>query len=139
MINTAAILAAGLGSRIKESHGDRPKGFIQIDSVPIIERSIDILKSHGISNIFIGTGHHSEHYERLASTRSLHCIKNPDYENTGSFYTLTNMKNELNTDFLLLESDLIYEARAITRIIENSQPNVILASGETNSGDEVFI
>ena len=38
-----------------------------------------------------------------------------------------------------LESDIIYEKRALAALINHQKNDVILASGETNSGDEVFI
>ena len=53
--------------------------------------------------------------------------------------THRNLKNHLQEDFLLLESDIIYEKRALAVLINHHENDVILASGETNSGDEVFI
>ena len=42
MTKVAAILAAGLGSRIKEFSSRMPKGFIEINGISLIERSIKI-------------------------------------------------------------------------------------------------
>jgi 2-aminoethylphosphonate-pyruvate transaminase len=139
MITTAVILAAGMGSRIKDKFDDRPKGFINIGGQSIIERSLDILESNGITRILIGTGHLSKHYEDLAHTRSITCIKNTLFDSSGSFYTLYNMQDILVNDFILLESDLVYESKAVSNITTHTQQDVILASGKTNSGDEVFI
>jgi 2-aminoethylphosphonate-pyruvate transaminase len=41
--------------------------------------------------------------------------------------------------FLLLESDLVYEYRAVQALQEDSRPDLILVSGRTNSGDEVWV
>jgi 2-aminoethylphosphonate-pyruvate transaminase len=139
MITTAVILAAGMGSRIKDKFDDRPKGFINIGGQSIIERSLDILESNGIARIIIGTGHLSKHYEDLAHIRSITCIKNTLFDSSGSFYTLYNMRDILANDFILLESDLVYERKAVSKIVTHTQQDVILASGMTNSGDEVFI
>ena len=54
MTKLAVILAAGLGSRIKEFSILKPKGFIEINGVSLIERSIKILIDEGISKIYIG-------------------------------------------------------------------------------------
>ena len=139
MINTAVILAAGLGDRIKEKFGDKPKGLIPIGAHAIIERSLAILEDNGITTIIIGTGYLSEHYEEMAQSRAITCFKNLEYASTGSFFTLYGMRDILKKDFLLLESDLLFERRAVTEVINHDQQDVILASGKTNSGDEVFI
>ena len=48
-------------------------------------------------------------------------------------------KKFLNESFLLLESDLIYESRALSLVINYEGPDVVLASGKTRSNDEVYI
>jgi len=45
----------------------------------------------------------------------------------------------LQDDFLLLESDLLYESRALSSVLNYEGPDVVLASGKTGSNDEVYI
>ena len=54
-------------------------------------------------------------------------------------HSLFVAKNYLKDDFLLLESDLLYESRALPSVINFEGPDVVLASGKTGSGDEVYI
>ncbi len=139
-IKNAVILAAGLGSRLKNRTELMPKGFLQIDGISLIERSIDNLIESGIENIIIGTGYHSEYYEALQNKYSqIVCEKNNIYAKSGSMYTLYNLRNIINEDFLLLESDLLYDKKGIEILIQDNNKNVILASGETKSEDEVYI
>ena len=93
-MNTAVILAAGLGSRLKNFIGENPKGSIKLGSQTIIERSIDILKRIGISKIIIGTGYASSYYEGFEDNQSIFCIKNSLFKTTGSFFTLYNLYNQ---------------------------------------------
>lgn len=140
MVETAVILAAGLGSRLKDRTNSKPKGFLVLDKQPIIEESVLKLKASGIKRILIGTGYLSEVYEELAGRYpDIICIKNPDFASTGSMYTLYNMKDSIHDDFLLLESDLIYDKSGIDILMNNNRKDVILGSGQTNSGDEVYI
>ena len=140
MIRTAIILAAGIGARLDDTiKKDKPKGFVEINGQTLIERSIHNLKSMGVSNIIIGTGYSSSYYEALEYNQSIFCVKNHNYSSTGSFYTLYNLREYINDDFLLLESDILYEKRALAVLINNLKSDVILASGKTGSGDEVFI
>jgi 2-aminoethylphosphonate-pyruvate transaminase len=140
MIRMAVIVAAGLGSRMCERTADRPKGFLEIDNKPIIEYSITKLLEMGIDKIVIGTGYLSEVYEQLAfKYPQIKCVYNQKYQSTGSMYTLYQLKDYICEDFVLLESDLIYEKNTLRILIENQRPDVVLASELTYSGDEVFI
>jgi len=140
MIKTAVILAAGMGTRIQDIVMDRPKGFLKICSNPIIEDSIVSLLESGIERIIIGTGYQKKYYEQLINKYpQIICVPNEQYQKTGSMYTLSLLKNEVKEDFLLLESDLIYEKRALDHLIKIPYGDTILASRFTSSGDEVFI
>jgi 2-aminoethylphosphonate-pyruvate transaminase len=140
MIKTAVILAAGMGTRLGERTKNQPKGFLMLDEKPIVEQSICKLLEMGIEKIVIGTGYLAEVYERLATRYpQITCVRNDEYEKTGSMYTLYHLKDHISDDFLLLESDLIYEKKALDILINNKRPDVILASELTGSDDAVFI
>ncbi|NNG28264.1 MAG: NTP transferase domain-containing protein, partial [Ignavibacteriaceae bacterium] len=139
-IRQAVILAAGVGSRLRGTVDDRPKGFLQFGNKSIIEESIAKLIRIGITRIVVVTGYHSEYYEKLKKKYPfLVTIKNQDFDKTGSMYSLFTAKELIDSDFLLLESDLIYEHNALQVIQNSSFNNCILLSGSTNSGDEVYV
>ena len=73
MIKQAVIVAGGLGSRFGDRTKEMPKGFIEIEGVPMVERSVQKLIAAGIEEIIIGTGHCSEYYDELA--KKYHIIK----------------------------------------------------------------
>ncbi len=139
MIKTAVILAAGRGTRLRPYTHETPKGLMQLGKEKLIERSVRILKDNGIEKIIIGTGHLKEQYESFAESEALSTFLNPDFASTGSFHTLICGKNVIDNDFLLLESDLLYDERAIEEIIKNQHQDVMLCSGFTQSNDEVFV
>jgi 2-aminoethylphosphonate-pyruvate transaminase len=70
---------------------------------------------------------------------SIQTVLNSDYENNGSMATLSVCAPFINDDFLLLESDLIYDSIGLNVLCNETHDNVILASGATNSGDEVYL
>ncbi len=140
MIRQAVIMAGGLGSRLKERTTLMPKGFIEIDGTPMVEQSIRKLFSVGVEEIIIGTGHCREWYEELAKRYpSIKLAHNERYAETGSMGTLAVCAPLVYGDFLLLESDLIYDIAGLRVLINDSHKNTILASGETKSGDEVYL
>ena len=139
-IKTAVILAAGLGSRLGNMTKAMPKGFLRLGKKPIIEESIEKLLGAGIKKIVLVTGYQARHYENLASNYSeVKTVINPIYDCSGSLYSLSCARDDVNEDFLLLESDLIYEKRALSELIDHERADVILVSGLTHSGDEVFV
>jgi len=140
MTDTAIILAAGLGARFQAETKTKPKGFISVFDKTLIERSLEALQKNGIKKIFIGTGYLSSFYEDLAKKMpQICCIKSDKFETTSSMYTLYNMKDHINSDFLLLESDLLYDCAWIELLQKSEHSDAILVSGKTNSGDEVYI
>ena len=119
-VDTAVILAAGLGSRLGDLKGNRPKAFLKVGEETLIERSIRLLKQNGIQQIIIGTGFEEAYFNQL---REAHCEIsteiNPKYADSGSMYTLYLLRNHLPGSFLLLEGDLLYEEDALHQVLHD--------------------
>ncbi len=141
MIHTAAILAAGAGTRLGDDFADRPKGFLQLGTQPIIAESLQRLARAGIREVVIVTGHQAGYYEQLRHEANIavRTVHNASYAESGSMYSLYCARHELNDTFLLLESDLIYEPRALSALLEHPADDAILLSGPTEAGDEVWV
>ncbi|NEQ83260.1 MAG: phosphocholine cytidylyltransferase family protein [Moorea sp. SIO2I5] len=140
-VETAVILAAGMGIRLQELGQSAPKGFLQLGEQAIIEESIERLTACGMQRIIIVTGHLSDFYERLQQrfNDQILTVHNPHYAESGTMYSLYCARELIEGDFLLLESDLIYEKRALTAVLNFPKDNVVLLSGQTNAGDEVYV
>ena len=133
-------MAGGLGSRFGNRTAEMPKGFIEIDGMAMVERSVQKLIAAGIEEIIIGTGHCAEFYDDLA--KKYHIVKtvrNDNYENTSSMGTLEVCAPFVKESALLLESDLLYDSIGLFVLQNDARSNVILASGATNSKDEVYL
>jgi len=140
MIKQAVIVAAGLGSRLKERTVSKPKGFLELGGIAIVEWSVQKLLACGVEKIIIGTGYRAEAYDELAKKYpAIQTAFSADYETTSSMATLSVCAPYVSDDFLLLESDLIYDSIGLTVLCNDIHENVILASGATNSGDEVYL
>lgn len=140
-IKTAVILAAGMGTRLKDVTNDMvPKGLIEINGKSLVERSIEKLRCLGIDKIYIVTGHLHEFYDELAKERQyIETRRNRKYKATGSMTSLSILEQELQEDFLLLESDIIYEVYGLIKVLNHESDDCILLSGKTNSGDECYV
>lgn len=139
-LRNAVILAAGMGSRLRSAVNDRPKGFLELGGKPLIGESIEKLVRCGVNRIIIVTGYKKEFYEEFAQRYPfVRTVENPDFAVTGSMSSLACAKDEIDSDFLLLESDLCYELRGLLTLQNSRHVNSILLSGKTGSGDEVYV
>ena len=140
-IESAIILAAGMGTRLRDVIDDRPKGLLKVGSRELIKESLDRLIRGGIRDIIIVTGYRSELYKTALSSEypQVRFLRNDEFEISGSMHSLFQAKNSVKSGFLLLESDLLYEDRCITELVQSDKETEILISGETGSGDEVYV
>lgn len=141
MYKTAVIMAAGLGTRFGQYTERVPKGFIECGGISMIERSIITLIDCGITRIIIGTGYLKERYEELALTYpQIECVFSSRYTETNSMYTLYNCREVVgDDDFLLLESDLVFERRAISSLLKNEHPTIMLITPVTKFQDQYYV
>jgi 2-aminoethylphosphonate-pyruvate transaminase len=137
----AVILAAGRGQRMQTIGLAQPKGFLRLGDLPIVEESVLRLLAAGIRQLVIVTGYLAQQYVDLAKRYpgKLTLVDNPVFASSGSMHSLSLARPHIRGDFLLLDSDLIYEQRALTEILADPAPNVLLVSGKTGSGDEVYV
>lgn len=134
------ILAAGRGVRLGARGQEVPKGFLEVGGQTLIERSLAALRTAGIERVTIVTGHLSDHYAALAARVGewVTLVHNTEYATSGSLVSLTCV-GSIDESYLLVESDLLYEPRAPRLLVESPRGDLLLASGPTGSGDEVYV
>jgi choline kinase len=140
-VRTAIILAAGMGVRLKDRGELTPKGCMRLGEKSIIEESVLRLLGVGIQRIVIVTGHLAKQFEHLQTRygQTVQLAHNPHFADSGSMYSLYCARHCVDEAFLLLESDLVYERRALTTCLEHPSDNVVLLAGFSNTSDECFV
>ncbi len=137
---TALILAAGRGERLRALLDGRPKGFLSVGGETLIARSLDRLLEQGVRRVVIVAGYAAAAYLELARTRpGLEVVLNDRFAETGSFVSLLRGLERVDEDCLLLESDLLYERRALSALLDHAAADALLASGPTGATDEVWV
>lgn len=134
----AVILAAGRGTRMEGSAGNRPKGFLPALERTFISRSIDILRAEGVTDILIVTGYGAAFFETLASSYggSVRTVFNPDFETKGTMRSLLSALDLPIGPFLVLDADIVFERRAVRGLLVDAADNAITLSGIGTLGDE---
>jgi 2-aminoethylphosphonate-pyruvate transaminase len=140
-VRHALILAAGMGVRLREIGQRTPKGFLRLGARPIVEESLLRLFDAGIERVVIATGHQAELYEGLSRAYAERVVTahNPRFAESGSLYSLWCARHQLADDLLLLESDILYERRALDELLAHPRPDVLLVSEPTGARDEVWV
>ena len=140
----AVILAAGMGTRLRPMTEKLPKGLIEIEGNTLLKKSLKHLNEKGIKETIIVTGYLGDQIKSKFGENfqgmKIQYVPNEDYATTGSMYSLSKAKELIsNSDILLLESDLIYESKALSTLIQSNNKSSILVSALLNSGDDVYI
>ena len=137
----AVILAAGQGMRLRSVVPDRPKGLIEIAGEALVARSMRLLDEYGVREVTIVAGYCAEQYATFrAGDDDVRLLTNPSYATTGSMASFAVALNAgVAGDLLVLESDIIYERRALSAILAAPGDAATLVSGPTGAGDEVWV
>jgi 2-aminoethylphosphonate-pyruvate transaminase len=139
----AVILAAGMGTRLRPMTESLPKGLIEIDGKSLLQRSLENISKFDIKEVIIVTGFYSEHLKKSIGKSfkgiPITYVENNQFSNTGSMFSMSKAKELITDDILLLESDLLYEEKAIQCLLESKHSNAILTSSLLHSGDDVYV
>ena len=128
----AVILAAGKGTRLKTETDELPKAMIEIGGKPLLEYSLEALIQNGITDVIMVVGFRHETITQRFGTRHgslrIEYVVNDNHAGSGSMYSLSLVKDLIKDEILLLESDLLYESRALDILLNGGRPNSILVT-----------
>ncbi len=137
----AIILAAGIGKRLGEISGNRPKCLLEFDGVSLLRRHISLLLQHNITEILVVTGYREDEIKaelaRLNSDIEIQTAFNPDYE-SGSVISLWTAQAFLESgdDIILMDADVLYDPIILQTLIESKKSNCFLLDRDFVPGDE---
>lgn len=134
-VKTAVILAAG-----RRDAFDGPAALLTLGEGTILERSLQVLEECGIQNFFIVGGFGFEQLkEKYSGRANITLMENPRYKWSGTMYGLSLLAGQLEEGFLLLKSDLVFEQKAISALLEERSPFSALLAAPSDHGDETFV
>lgn len=97
----AIILAAGYGMRMVPINTEIPKGLLEVNGEPLIERTIKQLNEVGIYNIKIVVGFMKEQYEYLIDKYNVELVVNPEYKDKNNLYSLSLVKEYISNTYII--------------------------------------
>lgn len=116
----AVLMAGGRGSRISTIASDIPKPMIKVNNKPVLEHAIECLKKQGITELIITVSHlntiimdyfgdGSKVSPVTNQTFGVHIEYYVETTPLGNAGALLKIKEKLNSDFLLLNADIIFD------------------------------
>lgn len=135
------ILAAGVGQRLGECTGDRPKCLLEFAGKSLLQRHLANLHYYGIKEIILVTGYREnliiEHIKSEIEQGLVKTVRNPEYRN-GSVISMLTGLGDLDTgeDFILMDADVLYDHRMIDRLLNTQHKNCFLLDRDFEPGDE---
>ncbi len=120
-ISTALLLAAGTGTRLRPLTRNAPKCLTEVGGRPILDRLIHNLRANGITRLVVVLGHQGDQIREFLAHRAgdmrVDYVFNPDYRTTNNLYSLWLARQQIQEPFLLVESDLVFEARMLDDMV----------------------
>jgi histidinol-phosphate phosphatase family protein len=106
----AVILAGGKGTRLASLLNGKPKCLVDVDGVPLLERQIDLLKSHGVDSVILLVNHAAEHVAAfLAEHRNfgIDILLIDDGQPRGTGGAVLECLDRLSSRFVVLYGDTL--------------------------------
>ena len=128
---TGVILAAGMAKRLRPLTNDRPKCLLTIGGRTLLQRTVEALQSVGITELVVVTGYLRDMIEDYLDSHfpemNIRYIDNPDYATTNNIYSLWLSREAVRgKDFLLLDSDILFDPAIIRRVLESEGSSLAL-------------
>lgn len=128
------ILAAGMGKRLGELTKDNTKCMVKVNGEALIDRLLGQLAKFDLTRVIIVVGYKGDALishigDRYSGRLNIEYIENPIYDKTNNIYSLALAKEWLKEDdTVLIESDLIFDDRMFSLILDNPYPNLALVA-----------
>lgn len=136
----AIILAAGISKRLRPLTDSTPKCLLNIGSKNILEQTIDNLLKNGIPEFVMVTGYRENMIKDFINKRypglNIQYLTNPDYENNNNSYSLWMSKTLIKGDCLLLDSDILFDYRIISKLLKSGFENCLAINANHQLGEE---
>jgi L-glutamine-phosphate cytidylyltransferase len=123
----AVILAAGIGSRIRE-HTPSPKCLLKMNGKSLLQHQLEALADLGISDIHIIVGYRSDEIVRVLPAHVRHHVYE-QYAETNNLWTLAAFSELLCGDCIVQFADVRVSREALEDLSRSASDVALLADG----------
>jgi choline kinase len=139
MTDTAVILCAGGGTRLRPLTDDRPKALVDVGGETILGRAVRTLLSAGVRHLVIATGYRADAVRAALAgceARVSFC-HNADFERTQNSVSLHLCAESVGgRSFFKLDGDLLFHPDVIARLDADDGALSVAVDKSVTLGDE---
>ena len=115
-LNTSVIIvAAGLGSRLKNFTDNLPKCMLDFGGKTLLQRQIEAFKTCGLNKISVIRGFKKE----KINYPNLNYFENKEYKNNNILNSLLCAEEALNGHVIVSYSDILFEKEVVERLMQS--------------------
>jgi len=133
------ILAAGKGSRLNGTAGDKPKCLVEAGGVTLIARQIHALERAGLDDIVVVVGCQADRVRQACGDRVTY-VENSRFAETNSLYSLWTARALLLEGFVVLNCDVLFHPALLETLLASDHDAALLMAyreaGQPAFGDE---
>ena len=111
----ALIVAAGLGSRLKDHTEDLPKCMLDFGGKTLLQRQLSSYKKCDINNISIIRGYK----KNKINYKGLNFFDNNDYKNNNILNSIFFGEEVINGNIIISYSDILFEPHVVQRALDS--------------------
>ena len=109
----ALIIAAGLGSRLKNHTENLPKCMLDFGGKTLLQRQLDAYKKNNIKDIFLVRGYKKE----KINYKGIKYFENKDYKNNNILNSIFYAEKIINGNIIISYSDILFDTSVIERLL----------------------
>ena len=109
------IVAAGLGSRLKDHTENLPKCMLDFGGKTLLERQLKAYKDSGIQNISVVRGYK----KNKINYKNLNYFDNKDFNNNNILNSIFYGEDVINGNVIISYSDILFESNVVKRLLES--------------------
>ncbi len=111
----ALIIAAGLGSRLKNHTENLPKCMLDFGGKTLLQRQIDSYKKCGVKDISLIKGYKKE----KINYKGINYFENTDYKNNNILNSIFYAEKVINGNIIISYSDILFDSSVVERTLNS--------------------
>jgi len=128
------ILAAGKGSRLNGTIGDKPKCLLRVGGRTLVERQIDALRSVGIDDIVMVVGCQADHVRRICGP-AITYVENTRFAQTNSLYSLWMARPLLYDGVVVMNCDVLFHPQLLGDLVTARDEDALLIAYQDDDAE----
>lgn len=119
------ILAAGKGSRLNGTAGNKPKCLVEAGGITLVERQIQTLQRAGVDDVVVVVGCQADRVRARCGHRITY-VENARYAETNSLFSLWMARALLYEGFVVLNCDVLFHPVLLNDLLSSRYEDALL-------------